>query len=40
MPMELMQNRMKKIWLPKDEEPTVPINGRRTGEGSAYQGGG
>lgn len=26
MPMELMQNRIKKIWLPKDELPEVPIN--------------
>ncbi|KAM3924362.1 6-phosphofructo-2-kinase/fructose-2,6-bisphosphatase 3 isoform 1-T1 [Leptodactylus fuscus] len=26
MPMELMQNRIKKIWLPRDEIPEVPIN--------------
>ncbi|XP_069621413.1 6-phosphofructo-2-kinase/fructose-2,6-bisphosphatase 3 isoform X1 [Ranitomeya imitator] len=26
MPMELMQNRIKKIWLPKEEMPAVPMN--------------
>ncbi|XP_073508557.1 6-phosphofructo-2-kinase/fructose-2,6-bisphosphatase 3 isoform X2 [Phyllobates terribilis] len=26
MPMELMQNRIKKIWLPKEEVPAVPMN--------------
>lgn len=31
MPMELMQNRIKKIWLPKDEIPEVPINGKMPG---------